>query len=294
MSKQGYKKQENLSFLQLLSEVPSFIVDLVSVILSGTLLVFVDFLDSLSYIIRNAMVVVLSKKLSKDLRFEYNYGIGKIEAVSSLFCDGIVLFGLFLTFGLSVYSIFFPSKPSNLLIVVAGFKLYDVIMDVLFLIKQRKILKIHHNSISETNYAAALGALLFDGVTLISLLFMWLLRNNPVGGYISPVVSIFIAMYLTIGCIKRIRSALTELTDKTLPEEQQLKILNILNRHYDSYSQLHFINSHKSGDFIRIDLHLSFEKSTSFEEIVNLKEQLKNEFDSQFDHCIVNLVVERD
>ena len=65
MSKQGYKKQENLSFLQLLSEVPSFIVDLVSVILSGTLLVFVDFLDSLSYIIRNAMVLSFPRSCPK-------------------------------------------------------------------------------------------------------------------------------------------------------------------------------------------------------------------------------------
>ena len=81
-------------------------------------------------------------------------------------------------------------------------------------------------------------SLMFDGVSLISLLAMWLLRDSHIGGYISPVVSIFIVVYLTVGCIKRIKAALGELTDKTLPEEQQMKILNILTRYYNSYSQV--------------------------------------------------------
>ncbi|MEE0878334.1 MAG: hypothetical protein UH788_03565 [Treponemataceae bacterium] len=96
---------------------------------------------------------------------------------------------------------------------------------------------------------------------------------------------------MIFGCIKRTRQALNEITDKTLPEEQQIKILNILNRFYNNYSQLYSINSQKSGDSIRIDLHISFEKDTRFEEIVKLKKQMQNEFNSQFDNCIINIVV---
>ena len=130
-------------------------------------------------------------------------------------------------------------------------------------------------------------------IALISLFVMWLLRATSIGGYIAPVVSIFVAIYLMIGYVNRIRQALNELTDKTLPEEDQMKILNILTRYYNSYSQFHSINSHKSGDTTRIDLHLSFENSISPEDIVNLKEQLKDEFDSQFGNCNVNIIVER-
>ncbi|MEE0878333.1 MAG: hypothetical protein UH788_03560 [Treponemataceae bacterium] len=110
----GYKKQQNLSFAQLLAELPSFIAVLVSAILTRTILIFVDLLDSFGNLLRTAMVTILSKKLSKDLRYEYNYGIGKIEAIASLLCDSIVFFGLLITIGLSIYSIFFPEKPSDL------------------------------------------------------------------------------------------------------------------------------------------------------------------------------------
>ena len=293
-NKSGYEKQKNLSLVQFLAELPSFIAVLVSAILSGTILVFVDLLDSFGNVLRTAMVTLLSKKLSKDLRFEYNYGVGKIEAIASLFCDGIVFLGLLLTLGLSVYSIVFPEQPSDLVIAVVALKTINVSFDTAFFIKQRKIIKTHRSAISETNYAAALAALLFDSVTLVSLLAMWLLRDNPVGGYISPVISIFVAIYLMLGCVKRTRKALHELTDKTLPEEEQMKILNILNRYYSSYSQFYSINSHKSGDVTRIDLHLSFEKNTSFEEILTFKKQMQNEFDSQSGNCIVNIIVGED
>ena len=289
--KNGYKQQQNLSALQLLSEAPTFISTLLSAIFTRTIIIYVDLLDSLSYLIRSAMVMFLSRKLSKDLRFEYNYGVGKIEAVSSLLCDGIVLLGMFLTMCLSIYSIFFPSKPSEFLIAVIGLKMYDMLWELAFFVKQRKIYKTNRSAICETNYAAALGALLFDIVSLVSLLAMWILRNNPIGGYISPVVGIFVVAYLTVGCIKRIRTSLSQLTDKTLPEEQQLKILKTLTRHYDSYAQIHSIDSRKGGDITMIDILLSFEDNTKVQEVVGLQKQMQEELDEQIGNCIVNIIM---
>ena len=290
-NKSGYKQQQNLSIAQILAEVPSFVAVLVSAILSRNLLVFIDLFDSFMYLISLSLVVVLSKKLTKDLRYEYNYGVGKVEALSSLLCDGIAFVGLLFALGLSVHKIIFPEQPSDLVIAVVGLKVINVSFDIAFFVKQRKITKIHNSAISKANYAEALSALLFDSVALVSLFAMWLLRDNPIGVYISPVVSIFVAIYLMFGYVKRTRQSLIELTDKTLPEEEQMKILNILTRHYDSYSQFHSINSHKSGDITRIDIHLSFEQDTTFEEILTLKKQMQEELDSLFGNCIVNIVV---
>ena len=290
-NKSGYKQQQNLSIAQILAEVPSFVAVLVSAILSRNLLVFIDLFDSFMYLISLSLVVVLSKKLTKDLRYEYNYGVGKVEAISSLLCDGIAFVGLLFALGLSVHEIIFPEQPSDLVIAVVGLKVINVSFDIAFFVKQRKITKIHNSAISKANYAEALSALLFDSVALVSLFAMWLLRDNPIGVYISPVVSIFVAIYLMFGYVKRTRQSLIELTDKTLPEEEQMKILNILTRYYSSYSQFHSINSHKSGDVTRIDIHLSFEQNTTFEEILTLKKQMQDEFDSQFGNCIVNIVV---
>lgn len=289
--KTGYKQQRNLSSVQLLAEAPFFIANLLSALLSGTVLLYVDLMDSLNYIIRNAMVILLSHKLSKDLRYEYNYGVGKIEAISSIFGDSIVLFGMSLTLCLSVYSFFYPSKPSGILIAVVGLKFYDILWDFAIFFKQRKIFKLSPNALSKTNYAAAFGDLLFDGVAWVSLLTMWLLRNSPVGGYVSPVVSVFVAVYLMVGCIKRIKISLDELSDKTLPEEQQMEILKVLTRHFNSYLQVHSIDSRKIGETTRVDIHLSFENNKSVEDVVDLQKQMQEELDSRFGNCALNIIV---
>ena len=290
-NKTGYKQQKNLSIAQILAELPSFAAVLVSAILSRNLLVFIDLFDSFMYLISLSLIVILSKKLTKDLRYEYNYGVGKIESISSLLCDGIAFVGLLFALGLSIYEIIFPEQPSDLVIAVVGLKVINVIFDTVFYVKQRKITKIHNSAISKANCAEALSALLFDSIALVSLFVMWVLRNNTIGGYICPVVSIFVAIYLMFGYVKRTRQALIELTDKTLPEEDQMKILSILTRHYSSYAQCYSINSHKSGDITRIDIHLSFENNTSFEEILKFKIQMQEEFNKQFENCIVNIIV---
>ena len=291
-NKSGYEKQQNLSIAQILAELPNFVAVVVSAILSRNLLVYIDLLDSSMYLISLGLTIFLSRKLTKDLRFEYNYGVGKVEAISSLLCDGMGSFGLLITLGFSVQAIIVPEQPSELVIAVVGLKIINVAFDTAFFVKQRKITKIHNSAISKSNYAEALSALLFDSVALVSLFAMWLLRDNSIGGYIAPVVSIFVVIYLMVGYAKRIRQSFIELTDKTLPEEQQMKILNILTRYYSSYSQLQSVNSHKSGESIRVDIHLSFEKGTTLEDILTLKKQMQEEFNSLLGDCDFNLIVE--
>ena len=293
-NKSGYEKQQNLSIAQILAELPNFVAVVVSAILSRNLLVYIDLLDSSMYLISLGLTIFLSRKLTKDLRFEYNYGVGKVEAISSLLCDGMGFFGLLITLGFSVQSIIIPEQPSDLVIAVVGLKIINVAFDTAFFVKQCKITRIHNSAISKSNYAEALSALLFDSVALVSLFAMWLLRANSIGGYIAPVVSIFVAIYLMVGYTKRIRQSVIELTDKTLPEEQQMKILAVLTRYYSSYSQFHSINSQKSGDITRIDIHLSFEKGTSVDEVISLKKKMQDELNQIFENCSVNIIAEED
>ena len=137
-------------------------------------------------------------------------------------------------------------------------------------------------------------ALLFGVLAFVSLMAMWLLRNYPIGGYISPVVSILAVVYLTVGCVRRIKEALNELTDKTLPEEQQMKILNTLTKHYNSYSQFHSISSRKSGQSTTVDIFLSFEEGERIETIAYLQKKMQEELGEQLGNCTVNIIVKND
>lgn len=287
----GYKKQRRLSLLQFFTELPDFFLLLAAALLSKSLLVAVDLLDSFSELLKSFVTALLSKKLSKDLRFEYNYGIGKIEALSALLCESIICFGVLISVALSVYELIFPSKPSDLLIFVVGLKAIHVGVDVWFFIKQRGIKKQYSNAITKASYASSLAAMLFDSVTLVSLLTVWLFRDNPVGKYLTPVISMLIATYLLLGCLRRIRIAIDELTDKTLNEDTQFKILSVINRFHQRYSTFHAINSRNVGERIVLDLHISFDPHTTTEEISAFKADMESELRDILDEYVLNIIL---
>ena len=54
------------------------------------------------------------------------------------------------------------------------------------------------------------------------------------------------------------------------------------------------INSQKSGDITRIDIHLSFEKGTSVDEVISLKKKMQDELNQIFENCSVNIIAEED
>lgn len=290
-TQKNYKEQSKLSFIQFLSDIPDFIALLISAIISKSLIVVLDLIDEFGDMFRTGMVSLISRKLSKNLKYEYNYGIGKVEAIASLLCDGIIFLGLLLTFGLSIYELINPSKPSGFLIAVAGLKVINVCFDTAFFINQRKIMKNNNSSFNKSNYTAAKAALMLDSATLIILLVIWLLRDNVIGMYITPIVSIIIVIYLVIDCIKRVKHALDDITDKTLPEDVQMKILSVMAKYIDRYENFEAVKSRRNGEFYNVDFLLSFENETTFEEIVALKNDLQVDMDKILKKCTISIVI---
>lgn len=286
-----HRKQKKIAFAQLMVDLPNFILVLVLALVSGSMIIWIDVLDSLGYVLRSSIIVLISKKLLRDLRYEYNYGSSKIETMVALLCDGIIFGGLIIVVGVCFYELCNPSRPDDMVLGGAILKLAVILLDIIFLRAQKKIVKEKGGAIAQSSYASYVGALLFDCVAMISLVIAWAFRNSPISWYFSPVVSILLAIYLIGTCLKRVKLSINELTDKTLPEEMQLKILKVMSGFYDQYSQMHFVKSHKYGDTIVIDIALSFEADTPYSRIQALKEQMQEEISQLIDNCTVNLHV---
>lgn len=203
--KESYKQQTQLSFLQFLAELPNFIVVTISALLTGSMIVWIDFVDSLGHFLRTCMVMLLSKYLLKDLRYRYNYGSGKLEDVAVLFCDGIVMSGLLIATAMSIYGLFNPSESSELMVVVVGWKFICVVVDSIFLWGQYKIRKTDNSIFAKSNFAAWLASVLFDSVNFCSALLIWLFNDQKWTWYFSPIISIVIAIYLGYKCIGRLK-----------------------------------------------------------------------------------------
>ena len=205
-----YHRQQKLSFAQFLAELPNFAALTASAILTGSLIIWLDFLDSLGNVLRTGIVSLITGRLSS----RYNEGTARIENIATLFCDGIVMCGLILCTILSGYEILTPHRPSEFLIYVTALKVINVIFDAVFLREQGRIRKMNRGMLVQSNYSAAIGMLLFDAVELFSILLISFFRNSRWTWYFSPVISILIACYLAHQCVRRLRSTIRALSNQ--------------------------------------------------------------------------------
>ena len=104
----SYNKQQKLTIMQFFLELPNFIAVLLSAIFSGSLIVWLDLIDSLGGIFGEGVVMTQSRKLSKDLKFKYNYGVGKVEALTTILCEGVAIGGLVCIMIISIIEIINP------------------------------------------------------------------------------------------------------------------------------------------------------------------------------------------
>ena len=287
----SYNKQQKLTIMQFFLELPNFIAVLLSAIFSGSLIVWLDFIDSLGGIFGEGVVMAQSRKLSKDLKFKYNYGVGKVEALTTILCEGIAIGGLVCIMIISIIEIINPAKPSDLIIYVVILKIINVLLDLFFVYKQYKIKKESSSKIIEREFVSNIGALAFDVATLLSLLFIWLFRNYLFSWYIAPILSLVIAIVFTFFYSKHIKNAIDELSDKTLPENLQFKILKVLARHQQEYEYFDNVKSHYNGSELIIDIVICFFDDTPYKDIAEFQKTIQKELTEVLGECVVSLII---
>lgn len=288
--KSVYNEQQKLSFIEFCLELPNFFAVAASAILTGSLIAWMDFVDSLGNVIASGFVAGLSGKLKRDLKFEYNYGIGKVEAIASLCCEFFVLSGLVSVSIFSIMDILSPKRPSDLLFYAVLLKIVNVGFDAFFFLRQRRLSK-SGSSIAKSEYKAITQGFAFDGIALVSLFVCYIFRDVRAMWYFAPVLCILASVYFFIDSISRIRAAIAELTDKTLTEDTQLLILKALNSCYDSYAELVSVNSRTSGGRVYIDLHVRFDGDTSYDEILSFQRTVSEKIRGEVTDSVVSIVI---
>ena len=213
-NKSGYKQQQNLSIAQILAEVPSFVAVLVSAILSRNLLVYIDLLDSSMYLVSLLLVVTLSKKLTKDLRYEYNYGVGKIEALVSLALDFLLLMSVGLMIFFAITDLIDPQQPSKTIGIAVLFKVICVALDFVVFWKQYRLCKQSNSFLLKSELSVRIKSLVFDLISFLALLLVYLFRDNRFIWYFSSIFCIALSIYLITTVVLRMRVAVKEVLDK--------------------------------------------------------------------------------
>lgn len=289
-----YKAQQRQQWMVLIGEMPNFICLVIAMAATASLTVGLDLIDSFALILHDAFILGLTYKLQNNMKYEFNYGVGKIDALASLCCDSVLIMSVLISFVFSIQQLIRPEQPSGRLIAVVLLKVINVSVDTFMYRKQQKIFNIERNRIIESEMAIQRKELFFDSAILIGLLGSYICRDFKPGWYISPVLCIFLEIYLIVQACGHIRGSINELMDRTVDEDAQILILQALTSCRGSYRKFNEVRSRISGGTVYIDLLLSFRDNTSYAEMKNLSNTVFAQLKDKYPKSIVNVVISND
>lgn len=287
--KEIYEKQQKLSLLQFIIGIPKFVMALITAITSTSAICFFDTIDSLGYTIDSAYMFFTSSKLKKDVKDKYNYGIGKLEAISSIFCDVLVIGGLMGILIYSIYRIVVPVTSIKHIATIVILKLISIAFDIFFVISQALLNKSNKSKITECELFKVLGAFAFDTISFLSLFIIYYLKDYKVMSYLPFVLALPVISYLFVDCIKRIKESVHELTDKTISQEKQNIIKQIIANYKYGYQKVISINTRQVNNQIYVDLVMEFDGNMEYNKIKSLCEIISLDINTEIHNAKVTI-----
>ncbi len=286
-----YRQQLFLSFLDVGVGLPGFILLVVSFVQTRTALVLTDSIDVGGNLLKNMLILFISIYLQRNQKYSFNFGVGKIEACSTLVCDLIMVFSLLVSIVLAIRDFLAPHAPGSFLVYVVLLKAVNVACDLFMTWREWRLTKTSDSLVFKTKLASEISNAVSDSVTLISLLLMNFVSNARWTWYISPVVAILMGIYLIYMTIGRMKEALKIILDKTADEEEQMIIMRSLSSVFDEYEDFRELRTRTSGGTLFVELNLGFNADTSYEQLQALSDRVYAELSKKIPKCNVSLII---
>lgn len=215
-----------------------------------------------------------------DPRFEY--GIGKLENLSSLFV-GILMVGcLIVVAGNAGLHIKHPAPiaGAGVWISLAAQILYAGINGALGWTSRRSARR-EQSPIMASQARLFFSKAFANAFILLALALSMGLARYPWSLYIDPVASLIIAGFILLAALGIFSSSCGDLLDRTLEEESQIVILRELARSFNDYDALHGVRSRRAGSQVFIDIFLEFAPHKTMAQVQPVADALRRNLERQ-------------
>ncbi len=284
-------RQQKIALLLVLWRLPEFITSFIAATASGSTVVWLEFIENASILIPGVMLLILAGKLNRNLKYMFNYGTGKVEAITALSIEIFDIAGRFCVTFFAVKALIKTSEEEHNLEFALLVSIIGLLIDLLILNKQKKVLEGSHSKMFHTAYVSAQKEFFFDAASIVTLLVTIAFKNSSWIRYFSPVVCLIIVVPFFFIVIHHLKESLEELIDRTLDEESQLKIIKVLNEFFDCYEEFGAIRSRISGGEKYIDIELAFNADMEYRKVQETAKKIRERIQEELGQSRVNLIV---
>lgn len=227
-----------------------------------------------------AFAVLLSwlslRRIIYGKNHEFNYGIGKLESLSSVFVCVLMLIAVFIILGNAIRHILHPTHISGIgLYIGVGAQIVFGFINSFLALKARRLAQASRSPIALAQQQLFISRAFGNIFILLSISLSYFLQDISWSVYIDPLASIVIAGFIVLVAAGVFTASIGDLLDKTLDEEYQMIILQELVARYDDYEHLHGIRSRRSGSHAFIDIFLGFDPDKKVGDVQMLMDTLR-------------------
>ena len=212
----------------------------------------------------------------------FDYGIGKLESLSSVFVGVLMMLGVCVIVVNAVLNIMSPSHISGAGVYISGAaQVVFGIINTRMALQSRQLARQSASPIIKAQQQLFTSRAVGNVFIFASLSLSLLLHDHGWSVYIDPVASLIVAGFIGFSAVGVFTDSFNDLLDKTLDEELQMVITRELVTHFDEYDNLHGIRSRRSGSHVFIDIFLACDPERKVGEVETFFDTLRTSLESK-------------
>ena len=243
-------------------------ITLVSLLTGESVLLLADFLKTGLEFFAVLLAWLAVRRLGRADGLRHDYGIGKIENLSSLVIAVLMMATVIVITISALFGLLWPSPVAGVgvKITVASLVIYAGINGWLW--RRCRAASRAEDSPLMASQAKLFLTKLFGNVFMLAALCssLWLI-DQPWAHYIDPLAALAVAASILMSALGVFSSSVYHLLDGTLEESDKLAIMGELARHFERYDWLYGVRSRRSGNHVFVEIELGFDAARRVGEV---------------------------
>ncbi|HEY3424959.1 MAG TPA: cation diffusion facilitator family transporter [Negativicutes bacterium] len=278
--------KQNTAQLSVMSNTLLVILKLVVGFYTGAVSIISEAAHSAVDLIASLVAYYAVRKSGQPPDENHAYGHGKIENLSGAIEAALII--------LAAVWIMFEAGQKISAPHVPAFLEYGIVIMLISIstnyIVSRKLMAVAKQTCSAALEADALH-LHADIWTSVGVLAGLVIIKVTGWVWIDPIIAIVVAVVVFKAGFNMTKKSLYELTDISLPEEEENMIVNIVKGHVEVIS-FHRLRTRRSGSYRMIDMHVIMDKNMHLDKAHAVCDQLENEIKNLLGLCDVVIHLE--
>ena len=286
------RRKESAVFWAIVLDVLCVSFMMVVGLFSGSMTVISELARILLLLTIEIVSYVVLKRAHRGRFQEFEFGIGKIERIINL----LVAFGLCVTclyiFSRSVSTgTPSPLSPSSLFWAVISGDM-NLAVNIWFTIEFIQVNQTETSIIVLSQIKSRIAKTVASAIVLVILILTLWLSDPRLARMVDSGGSICVLCFMLVIATDLIRESLPEILDRSVPDPDQYKILQVLTAHFDEYDGFSGYRTRRSGKDLFVMVTLGFFPHTNIAEIQMRLNPIRHDMEARIPGANVTIVSE--